>query len=63
MSKSKRSTVTVKEGRDTRTYSNRNEAYKAEVKLAREDGCSYKEAHATTSSLLFGSSGKTSGPR
>lgn len=59
----KSSSVTIKEGRETRTYGNTREAYKAEVQLAKDGGSSSKQAHAAVSSLFFGSGSKTSGPK
>jgi hypothetical protein len=59
----KTSEVTIKQGSETRIYNNTREAYKEEVKLLKEGGSSSKQAHASVSSLFFGSSGKTSGPK
>jgi hypothetical protein len=59
----KTSQVTIKEGRETRSYNNTREAYRAEVQRAKNEGCSSKQAKAFVSSLFFGSSGKTSGPK
>lgn len=58
-----KSHITIKEGGETRTYSSTREAYKSEVKLAKEGGSSSKQAHASVSSLFFGSGSKTSGPK
>ena len=63
MSKSKTKGVTIRSGNETRTYSNTKEAYKSEVQIAKDAGVSSKQAHAGVSSLFFGGSGKTSGPK
>jgi hypothetical protein len=59
----KTSQVTIKESRETRSYNNTREAYRAEIQIAKDGGSSSKQAHAAVSSLFFGSGGKTSGPK